>query len=162
MKFRILLVLAIAAISYSADAQDYKSAIGLRLGYPLSVSYKTFINDKGAIELTAGYRSWTYYNWFNFGAYYQHHMAIKSVDNLSWYIGGGANAYVWSFDNDYYPNNDFSSFSLGISGVIGLDYKFANIPLNISLDWIPTFFVNGFGDGFGGGYGGVAVRYVLK
>jgi hypothetical protein len=30
--------------SNAIHAQEYKSAIGLRLGYPVSVSYKTFLN----------------------------------------------------------------------------------------------------------------------
>ncbi|MFZ1257293.1 MAG: hypothetical protein WAR77_13120, partial [Saprospiraceae bacterium] len=62
----------------------------------------------------------------------------------------------------YYPNNDFSSSSFGLSGCLGLDYKFADYPINLSADWIPTFFINGFGDGFGAGYGALAVRYVFK
>ena len=32
------------------QAQNYTSAVGARLGFPLSASYKTFINESGAIH----------------------------------------------------------------------------------------------------------------
>ena len=90
----LLLVLGmVIGFNQSASAQEYKSAIGLRLGYPLSVSYKTFLNDK--------------------------------------------------------------------AGNIGLDYKFANTPINLSLDWIPTYWLTGYYDGFGSAIGGLAVRYTF-
>ncbi len=141
------------------QAQDYKTAIGLRLGYPLSISYKTFISEKGALEGVAGFRSFSGYSWFNIGGYYQHHTEIPSVDGLKWYYGGGANVYFWSYDSGFAGSG---STSIGLSGVLGLDYKFSDIPLNISVDWIPTFFVNGFGNGFAGGYGALAGRYTIK
>ena len=127
MKIRNLIVLVFFAITFSLQAQDYKSAIGLRLGSPLSLSFKTFISEKAAIEIAAGYRSYSYYNWFNIGGYYQHHMPINSVDGLAWYFGGGVNAYFWSFDDVYYPNNDFSSSSFGLSGCLGLDLSLIHI-----------------------------------
>lgn len=162
MKTKITLLILFVCINYPSQAQNYTTAIGLRLGYPFSASYKTFINENNAIEITAGYRGWTYYKWFNIGGYYQHHTPIESADGLSWYYGGGINLYFWSFDNSYFNSKDYSSTTLGLSGVLGLDYKFKDTPINVSLDWIPTFFLSGYGDGFGGGYGGLSVRYVLK
>lgn len=163
LKLTFLLGLFLALSSLRTDAQDYKSAIGLRLGYPVSLSYKTFISEPGAIEGVLGFRGYSYYSWLNLSAFYQHHFPITSVDGLKWYVGGGASVYYWNYDNDFYPNNDFNSISFGIHGVIGLDYKFANIPLNLSLDWIPTVGFGGeFLGGFGGSYGALSVRYVLK
>ncbi len=161
MKTRFFtLLMALLFVASVSQAQDYKSAVGLRLGYPLSVSYKTFISDRGAFEGVAGFRSYVGYSWFNVGAYYQHHNEISSVDGLRWYYGAGANVYFWSYDSGFL--NAGSTTSIGISGVLGLDYKFNDLPLNLSVDWIPTFFVNGFGSGFGGGYGALAARYVLN
>lgn len=161
MKTRFFtLVIAMLLVVTVSQAQDYKSAIGLRLGSPLSVSYKTFISEKGAFEGVAGFRSYSGYSWFNVGAYYQHHNEISSVDGLKWYYGAGANVYFWSWDSNFIDPG--STTSIGISGVLGLDYKFADIPLNLSADWIPTFFINGFGSGFGAGYGALAARYTLN
>ena len=152
----VLMMFLFASLS---QAQDYKSAIGLRFGYPLSISYKTFVSEKGAFEGVAGFRSFSGYSWFNVGAYYQHNNEIASVNGLKWYYGAGANIYFWSYDTGFVGDG---STSIGISGVLGLDYKFADIPLNVSVDWIPTYFVNGFGSGFGGGYGALAGRYTLN
>ena len=150
------------ALAHAGNAQNYKSAIGARLGYPFSLSLKTFINERGAIEAFAGYRGWTGYHWYNVGATYQHHSALGDVaDGLSWYAGGGASAYFWRFNNGFF-NDNAGSTSIGILGVIGLDYKFPEAPFNLSLDWMPVFFVNGYGNGFGGAYGGLSARYVFK
>ncbi|MFN7119665.1 MAG: hypothetical protein ACK4TA_22915 [Saprospiraceae bacterium] len=143
-----------------ANAQNYTSAIGLRLGYPLSVSYKHFLNENGAIEAFGGFRSYAGYGWFNVGGLYQHHKPIADVEGLSWYFGGGASVYFWNYDNDFIGADASTSF--GILGNLGLDYKFADAPINVTLDWVPAFFVNGYGSGFGGGYGALGLRYVLK
>ncbi len=154
----IALVLGCFLAAYS---QNYKSAIGLRLGYPISVTYKHFISDPGAIEIFAGFRSWTYYSWVNVGALYEHHMPISSVEGLQWYFGGGASAFFWTY-KDLFAGDRGSSTSIGIMGALGLDYKFASAPVNLSVDWLPIFFVNGYGNGFGGGYGAFSARYTLR
>lgn len=158
MKIKFFTILAfVFMFALVGSAQDYKSAIGLRLGSPISASYKTFVSDQGAFEGTVGFRGFAGYSWINIGAYYQHHNAIESVDGLRWYYGGGANIYFWSW-----KGLDLgSSTTFGISGVLGLDYTFSDIPLNLSADWIPTFFLNGYGNGFSAGYGALSARYIL-
>lgn len=162
MKIKNLLFLAILFLgcNFAAQAQEYNSAIGLRLGYPTSISYKTFLSEKGAIEAFAGFRGFSGYSWVNLGAMYQVHNPISELDGLSWYYGGGASVFFWNYKNSFIDAGANTSF--GILGVLGLDYKFKDAPINASLDWVPTFFVNGFGSGFGGGYGALSVRYVLK
>ena len=160
MKTRFFTALTfVCMFALAGNAQDYKSAIGLRLGSPLSVSYKTFLSEKGAFEAVAGFRSYTGYSWVNIGAYYQVHNDFPNVDGLKWYYGAGANVYFWSWDSAFLDAGSNTSF--GISGVLGLDYKFKDIPLNVSADWIPTFFLNGYGNGFAAGYGALAARYTF-
>ncbi|MBK9337131.1 MAG: hypothetical protein IPM98_11355 [Lewinellaceae bacterium] len=159
------LVFAFALVlgcSMALFAQEYKSAIGLRLGYPTSVSYKQFISDQGAFELFAGFRSWNGYGWTNIGAMYQHHNAIEGVDGLKWYYGGGASVFFWNYKGSF-ARGDAGNTSIGIMGVLGLDYKFADAPVNLSLDWVPIFFIGGgYYDGIRGGYGALSARYTLK
>lgn len=162
MKKIFFAAMFLLSMAVAGNAQNYKSAIGARLGYPLSASFKTFINERGAIEAFAGFRGWTGYRWFNVGATYQHHSSLADVtEGLSWFVGGGASAYFWSFDNGFL-NDGAGSTSIGILGIVGLDYKFVDAPVNISVDWMPAVFVNGYGSGFGAGYGGLSVRYVFK
>jgi hypothetical protein len=145
--------------SLHLQAQDYKTAIGLRLGSPLSVSFKTFLSEKGAVELFAGYRGYSFYNWIALGGTYQRHIPLTGVEGLNVFFGGGASAFFWSYD----AFSEYSSTTFGILGVGGLDYKFKNAPINISADWMPAFFIGtGYTTGFGAGYGALSVRYVLK
>ncbi len=165
---KFTLFVAIIVASFFAvnnlQAQDYKSAIGLRLGVPMSVSYKHFLNEKGALELTAGYRSWSgFAKYISITGSYQHHMDISSVEGLKWYIGGGAGLNLWSYDDIYKALGvNIASTTFSVFGLIGLDYKFASVPVNISADWGPTFFIgDGYYNGFGAGYGALAVRYTF-
>lgn len=141
-------------------AQDYNAAVGLRLGYPLSLTYKTFISETNALEGYAGFRSFgRSVSFLSLNAAYQIHKDIEDVDKLQWYYGVGANIAFWS--GDFLNSNT----SFGVAGYAGISYTFEDIPLNLSLDWIPTFFINGnngFADGFGGAYGSLAGRYILS
>ncbi len=159
MKKLILGLAIVLGIAATTNAQSYHSAIGLRLGYPVSISYKTFISEPAAIEIFGGFRSYTGYKWFNIAGAYEHHMPISGADGLAWYVGGGASVFFWTYDSGFDAG---SSTSIGLLGAIGLDYKFRDAPFNLSLDWLPIFFVNGFGSGFAGGYGALSARYVIN
>jgi hypothetical protein len=161
-KFALLFsMLVLFAIANSAHAQGYKSAIGLRLGSPLAASYKFFISDPAAIELYVGFRSYSIgYTFINPGAMYQYHFPISSVDGLQWYVGGGASVFLYSYKDVFGTAGD--NFGIGLNGVLGLDYKFANAPINLSADWIPTIYLSGYLSGFGAGIGALSARYTLN
>lgn len=159
MKKLILLTVFACFGTLALTAQSYDSSVGARFGSPLMASYKTFISEKAALEGMVGFRSFSSYNWINVAAAYQIHNPIGQLDGLSWYYGFGGSVYFWSFDNNF--GTDESSVSLGIQGYIGLDYAFEDFPLNLSIDWVPTIFLNGFGNGFGGDYGALSARYIL-
>ncbi len=166
MKIRLaILVFALSILfSTSGNTQEfYNSAVGLRLGYPASVTYKTFLNDESALEAYAGLRSWSFGSFFNISGAYQVHKPIDEVDGLQWYYGGGASVYFWTYD-DIFLDRNYSSTSFGVQGYLGLDYTFEDAPINLTLDWVPSFFFGGSLniDTFGVGYGSLAVRYVLN
>ncbi len=142
---------------------NFGSAIGLRLGYPASVSYKTFVNENGAFEGMLGFRGYGFGNFVNISGAYQVHNTVPDLDGLNWYYGGGASIFFWNYDNDPF-DNDFASTAFGIQGYLGLEYTFPDAPINLSLDWVPTLFLGGTlnVDTFGGGFGGIGVRYVLS
>ncbi len=50
---KIFALIALFLVVNKLDAQSYNSAIGLRFGYPTSVSYKTFLNEKSAVEASS-------------------------------------------------------------------------------------------------------------
>lgn len=146
-----------------SQAQTYETAIGLRLGSPTSVTVKHFLNDSHALEGYVGYRGWSGYNWFHVSGAYLIHNQIEDIDNFLWYFGGGATVFFWNYDSDFLRGNEWNSTSLGIQGYLGLDYSFDDVPINLSVDWVPTIFVgSAFTSGFGAGYGALAVRYTLN
>ncbi len=172
MKKKFLLILTTLIISVASIAQDgdYKNAIGLRGGggyYDLiSASYKTFLTSSGALELNLGFRPYTYsylssYNWFNLSlsASYQHHFPIGAVEGLRWFVGGGATAY-----NTFSKFEDYKGFGLGVFPTGGVDYKFGNIPLNVSADLRPTISIikpYAFYSSFYAGNVGASIRYTF-
>ena len=121
-----LALLVISGCYNRLSAQDYKMAIGLRLsttGPTLSnaVSVKYFMDETNAIE---GLVSWG--TRFGLGALYERHQLIGGTPGFTWFWGLGG--YLgWQDRNTY----------LGPTGAIGLDYKFASQPINLSLDWKP-------------------------
>jgi hypothetical protein len=121
----IILLVTVTGFGYSVLAQDYKFGIGIRLSNASptlnnAITAKYFFSSSQAMEgiLSFGSR-------FGLGGLYQVHQPMQ-VKGLKWYYGVGG--YVGFESNDVY---------LGPTGAIGLDYKFENIPLNLSLDWKP-------------------------
>lgn len=159
-----LLTFVFVFVITQLQGQDYKSAVGARLGSPLSISYKTFISEQGALEGYIGFRGNVSYNWVSISGAYLHHqpLEIEDIQNLKWYVGGGGSVMFWNYPNSVV--DDFSSTALGIQGYLGLEYTFDDIPLNLTIDWIPTVFVGGnlYINNFGVGYGSLGVRYILK
>jgi len=162
MKNIFLGIILILCFSGIAKAQSFDSSIGLRLGSPLSVTYKKFVNDQMAFEAYGGFRNHDSFSSFmSLSGALQIHQDLGSVDNLQWYYGGGASVFFWSWKNSFVPVENTGTVSFGIQGYLGLSYTFDQVPINLSVDWVPTFFINGRGSGFGGGYGALAIRYVL-
>ena len=135
MKKSVFALLIAAAICSTASAQDYKSALGVRLRSSAamvnnSISFKQFLNEKTAIEA-----------YFSFGdplalgAMLEFHKPL-SASGLRYYYGAGG--YL-GFVKTTNVNTQKTSTSpnIGAQGVIGLDYKFPSVPLNLSLDWKP-------------------------
>jgi hypothetical protein len=132
MKKSFLFLFVIILFSASQlKAQDYKTALGIRLSSQgpainNSVSFKYFMNPKLAIE-----GLFTFDRRAAIGALLEVHNPMPSTEGLQWFYGAGA--YL-GFDSDKTNTN---RALMGGQGIIGLDYKFANLPLNLSLDWKP-------------------------
>jgi hypothetical protein len=135
MKKLIVLASFLTVVVLTASAQSYKTAIGVRLSSSQamvnnSISLKHFLNERSAIEAL-----FSFGDPLAIGALYEVHKPF-STEGLQWFYGGGG--YL-GFVKSYNPNKDKNEtdVNLGAQGVLGLDYNFANIPLNLSLDWKP-------------------------
>ena len=148
----VILLLSVAASqaqSKSTNSSTYTTALGVKVWDGGGITLKHFFNDRNAGELIG-------YFWRNgvrFTGLYEIHGDINGAEGLRWYIGPGAHI---GFYNSKYGDGSFG----GIDGVLGLDYKFSGAPINISIDWQPSF---EFGDnrGFYGGWGGLGIRYTF-
>jgi len=137
MKKVICSFLLMSGIFFAAhtSAQDYKTALGVRLSSSQaivnnSVSLKHFLNDRTAIEALLSFG-----DPLAIGGLLEIHKPF-GTSGVKWFYGGGA--YL-GFVKTYNPNTEKneSDPNFGAMGVLGLDYKFANLPLNLSLDWKP-------------------------
>jgi hypothetical protein len=159
----IVLSLSLSLLTPSlTHAQDYRTALGLRVGAANFVSLKHFFSPAAASEVFAGYRYWTERGaWFNVVGLYQHHFSIEGAPGLKWYVGGGASVLLW----DDKPNNlpvGNAQTSLSLLGVVGLDFKFSKAPINASIDWAPGISLGPGRPHSGSGYGAIALRYTFK
>ncbi|NBU35440.1 MAG: hypothetical protein EBS35_02550 [Bacteroidetes bacterium] len=140
------------------QAQNYKTAVGARIGYPLTVSGKYFIDESIAIEGNVGLRAFSEYRWIALSAAGLKHKPLDVLEGLNWYYGAGVSIYFWRFEN----LTTFASSSFGLQGYVGLDYTFKKSPVNVTIDWTPTFFINGYTSGLGTRFGGLGIRYTLN
>lgn len=84
---------------------------------------------------------------------------------MYWYVGGGA--HIGFFDDRYHVGWGTSTGRtytvIGVDGIIGLEYVFADIPINISADWKPAINLVGHNNNsyFWGDNGALSVRYIF-
>jgi hypothetical protein len=134
----------------------YKKAIGVKM-YPSAISYKSFMTSSKAIEVL-GYFT---LDGFRTTVMIEKYSPFANTEPLSWYIGYGGHLGIWS--EEWKKNNPThkAGIALGVDGIIGLDYKVKNAPLNLSIDWQPSF--NFVGSSyFESGWAGLGIRYTLK
>ena len=137
MKKIISVSLFLAAIVFTTgvSAQSYKTGVGVRLSSSQamvnnSISLKHFLNERSAIEAL-----FSFGDPLAIGALYEVHKPF-STEGLQWFYGGGGYlGFVKSWNPN--KNRNETDVNVGAQGVIGLDYKFTNLPLNLSLDWKP-------------------------
>lgn len=143
---KVFLTILLAG-SLSAFSQTYKSAIGAKLGYGLVGSYKYVFSKPHAVDVYAGF-AW-YGNGVIVGASYQYHINIPDIKGLSVPLGAGGL---------------FAGYGGGgvvaVTGNVGLEYAFQDIPLSLGIEYMPSFGLNG-GTGFYPGFATLNVRYIL-
>ncbi len=160
MKKYLLLFTLIFSLSATGFGQDYETAGGVRGGFYNGLTIKKFISEKSAFEgiLTS--------RWVGFnvtGLYELHSMDAFDVDRLNWYYGiGGHLGYYNGSSYSYWNSSTVTGYAmvLGIDGILGLEYNFEEIPINVSVDWKPAFNLLGY-TGFLGDGGALSIRYIF-
>ncbi len=144
-----LLILSFCVYTQQSAAQPYRLGLGVRLSNSTptlnnAITGKYFITDYSAVEGIVSFGSR-----FGAGALLELHKSFN-IPGLSWMYGAGA--YVGFQDKNTY---------LGPTGILGLDYKFHEVPINLSLDWKPELdilpVINFIPDAFA-----LSVRFTIK
>lgn len=148
-------------VSSLAIAQPYQSALGVRLGFGLGLTYKAFISPNAAIEGIAQY-SYSEHGYGLCGLYEVHNYHTFRTSNLAFIYGIGA--HVAYYDKGYYKNRSGiyyvdSEMNFGIDGIIGIDYYIPEANIDWSLDVKP--FLDFINPGFRFWDGAISVRYTF-
>ncbi len=154
-KFFLTLIIVIGVASF-VNAQEYRTGIGLRGGFSSGITLKHFVNSKAAFE---GILS-TRWRGFDITGLYEKHNRAFEVDRLNWYYGFGAHIGFWNGNYTTWGTYGTNYAVVGIDGIIGIEYNFEEVPVNIGIDWKPAVNLIGY-PGFWGDGGALSIRYIF-
>ncbi|MCF8229393.1 MAG: hypothetical protein K9G58_02900 [Bacteroidales bacterium] len=143
---RIIILLILFGLSLSLGAQTRKQYLGVRGGASSGVTVKIFKSEFKALEGLLSFRS----RGVQLTALIETYRPVylKHTDRVYFFSGLGAHVgYVGSKDDGFLNSNVFNSnyFSrryapvLGLDGIVGLEYRFREIPLVVAVDYKPFF-----------------------
>lgn len=127
MKKLTLAILFTFSLSAMIQAQDFNKAIGVRGGYGAEISYQFPLSGNTRAEADLGL-----YGIGNGGFTLTgiHQWVFGIQDGLNWYLGAGPQ--IGAVNN---------SFGIGIAGQAGIEYYIPNVPIQLSLDYRPSWFI---------------------
>jgi hypothetical protein len=143
----LLITTSFTVITINVSAQNSGFGAGIMLGEPTGISLKNWISGTTAWDAGIAWGFGKNGAFHLHGDYLWHEYGLIEVDRgaLPLYYGVGARVL---FTNDTH---------FGIRGVIGLDYQFEGLPIDVFLELVPIFdLVPGTGFSFNGALG---VRY---
>ena len=158
-KLRLLMVLLTLLLAGQVQAQEYGTALGVRISPFWGVTAKHFFSSTDAVEGILHSR----WNAFKLTGLWERHTPAFGEAGLNFYYGGGAHFGVSG--NRYY-NDRFASggrIIVGVDGILGLEYTIqdSSVPLNFSVDWKPAVDFSPFAN-FWGSEVGISARYTFR
>jgi len=146
MKKIILSAFMLIGLAFNAQSQDIsKNALGLRLGdndgFGGEISYQRGLSKNNRLELDLGWRNSKHVSAYKLVGLYQW---VWDIDKgFNWYAGVGAGVGSWSVDAN---GGNANGTIILAAGDIGIEYNFAEAPIQLSLDLRPEFYLNNTGD----------------
>jgi hypothetical protein len=167
MKRIVSSVVIFMIIGISLSAQEYKNSVGIRAGIPLGfttmghsgATIKHFFNKTNAIEgIVSSYGIGT--SIAVTGLFQDEHWT-GIYPGINWYWGIGAHmGYMDAKAATFLPSSFKGGGVMGLDVVLGVEYTFDEIPLNISVDIMPNLNLVGYvGPNFF--VSGISARYVF-
>ncbi len=140
---KLLIAVVFLSSTFSANAQELGIRFGDVLGNSVAVDGLFQVGEFSRVHADLSFG-----NGVGIEALYDFLYKPLGADGFNWYVGAGPSMLI---DDPFY---------LGFSGELGLDYHFDAVPVSLSLDWRPTFWLiekTSFrAEGFG-----LNVRYVF-
>ena len=132
MKKIIIAIVAVFAMGTMASAQiqDLGVRIGGGQGYGAELS--TMWSFGNRVELDLGWGSHDGYTDFSLTGIYQWQGELGS--GFGWFAGVGARIAYWDGYSD-------GNIALALAGQAGLEYNFSAIPIQLTLDIRPAFYL---------------------
>lgn len=155
MRRGILTFIVITWIAALANGQEYKTGLGIRAGVASGLTIKHFQNRTTALEglITSRWQG------FVLTGLIEKHAQAFDVEHLTWFYGGGAHFGFYNGNYVTWERAGASYTVLGLDGILGLEYTFSEVPINIGIDWKPA--VNLIGYTTLWSEGGLSIRYVF-
>lgn len=156
-----LIVACILMVTGMCWGQSYKTAIGVKFGYPYWGSFDIKHDFGGAYgEFRVGGSNHD----FILQGLFEKNYEIQSGFEWYWGVGGHVGFWNYGYNNGYYNKHNGKYYDsgayVGVDAVLGLEYTFTEIPLNLAIDFGPS--ANLAPVGYVYFWGGFAVRYAIK
>ncbi len=158
---KLALALILIGFVNSLSAQDYKTAVGVRIGIAMGVNVKHNLDSYNAVEGIFTHR----WGGFILSGLYEY-IQPTSEAGLNWYYGIGAHIGYWDskrsgeFPGWWEKGHDGAYTIVGVDGIIGIEYTLENAPFNLSVDWKPVFNILGI-SALWGDMVAITIRYTL-
>jgi len=158
MKKTTLLFAIILLAVAGANAQTYSTAVGAKF-YTGGGSVGGLNIRHSTAEHTALEGSLLFYSGgLGIEGLYEYQAPIEGTEGLQYFVGGGGMLGFGTGRYNNYNNRNSTSFALRLTG--GVDYKFADAPIDVSLAFDPFFYLAPYS---GSNLSlGIGIRYVLK
>lgn len=155
-------VLALGSFATLQAQELSKNALGLRIGgdseFGVGVNYQRALQNNNRLELELGWRNSSNLNAVKVVGLYEW---VWNIDGgFNWYAGPGLGVgsynHKYTYKGDKYKDN--GSYGV-LTGVVGIEYNFSELPLQLSLDFRPEVYLNdNYRDGMYGDFG-IGIRY---
>jgi hypothetical protein len=147
MQRKIILIGLFSIIYTLLPAQNY--ALGGRISNQFGITFKYNYKHNTWFEGIADIENHS----LSFTGLCEQYYETPFSKNFNWFVGGGVYLGYWGYDNA-------SDAWAGIKGVGGLCYTLNDLPIDISIDWMPAMqIVKDFNVDFN--IFGLSVRYTF-
>ncbi len=156
MKTKIITLFVLLCLATTSFSQNYNTGIGLRCGYYNGLTIKHFTSHNTAFEGLITSR----WGGVELTGLYEVQNNFPGMEQLSAYLGFGAHVGFWNGDHTSWGTPGTQYTTIGLDGILGLEYSFRILPINLSIDWKPEMNLIGY-TGFWYDGGALSIRYIF-